>query len=269
MAGYARLMELDALKSKWQSGITTLGAWMMLREPLAAEVAALAGYDYVCVDAQHGLVDEHTVIEMVQAVSRTEAVPLVRVAFNEPWLIGRALDAGAFGVIVPMVNSAAEAAAAVAACRYAPEGNRSVGPVLNGNRHGMGYIAAANASVACIVMIETRQAVEQIEEIVSVPGVDAVYVGPADLSMSLGLPPGPDNADPSFQQALRDIVAACNRHGVVPGVHASAVLAAERYEMGFRMITVGFDSTAMFAALRADLRTAQAVTATGNAPADH
>ena len=254
-------MELDALKSTWRSGDAALGAWMMLREPLAAEVAALAGYDYVCVDAQHGLVDERTVMEMVQAVSRTAATPLVRVAFNEPWLIGRALDAGALGVIVPMVNSAAEAAAAVAACRYAPEGNRSIGPVLNGNRHGMSYIAAANSAISCIVMIETKQAVEQIEEIVAVPGVDAVYVGPADLSMSLGLRPGPDNDDPSFGDALAKVVDACTRHGVVPGIHASAALAANRHEMGFRMITVGFDSNAMFAALRLDLQTSRAATA--------
>lgn len=260
-------MGIDALKVLWHDGGTALGAWMMLREPLAAEVAALAGYDYVCVDLQHGSADDAAAISMIQAVARTGATPLVRVAFNEPWLIGRALDAGAMGVIVPMVNSAEEAAAAVAACRYAPEGTRSIGPVIPGNRHGGTYVTMANRAIACIVMIETVAALESIEAIVSVPGVDAVYIGPADLSMSLGLRPAADNPGEPFDNALAAVVAACNRHGVVPGVHASAALAEKRSAAGFRMITVGFDSTGMFAALRADLGTSRAaITPTDPSP---
>ena len=257
-------VSIDALKVLWQDGGTALGAWMMLREPLAAEVAALAGYDYICVDMQHGAADEVAAMAMIQAVARTGATPLVRVAFNQPWLIGRALDAGAMGVIVPMVNSADEAAAAVAACRYAPEGTRSIGPVIPGNRHGGAYVTMANRAIACIVMIETVAALESIDSIVSVPGVDAVYIGPADLSMSLGLRPGPDNPGEPFDSALAAVVAACNRHGVVPGIHANAALAEKRAGAGFKMITVGFDSTGMFAALRADLSTSR----TAVAPAD-
>ena len=256
-------MGLDALKMHWSAGNTALGAWLTLREPVAAEAAALSGYDYVCVDMQHGLADDADALNMIQAVARTAATPLVRVAFNQPWLIGRALDAGALGVIVPMVNSAAEAAEAVAACRYAPVGSRSIGPMVPGNRHGgRSYVLSANDAVACIVMIETRQALEQIDEIVAVPGVDAVYVGPADLSMSLGLAPAADNPESVFQDALATVVAACQRQGVIPGVHASAELAERRHAAGFRMITVGFDALAMFAALRADLGMSRATTIT-------
>lgn len=257
---YAADVELGALGATWNGGGTALGAWMMLREPLAAEVAATAGYDYVCVDCQHGLADEQTMTTMILAIARTGASPLVRVAANEAHLIGRALDAGAVGVIVPMVNTAAQARAAVAACRYAPEGTRSIGPMLPGTRYGGGYVPAANRSISCIVMIETREALEAVEEIVAVPGVDAVYVGPADLSLSLGLRPGVDQPDAVFHEALATIVAACQRHGVVPGVHANAELAAARHAAGFRMITVGFDHASMFLALRNDLATARTST---------
>ncbi len=253
-------MELGALGAGWNDGRTALGAWMMLREPLAAEVAASAGYDYVCIDAQHGLADEQTMSTMILAIARTDASPLVRVAANEAHLIGRALDAGAVGVIVPMVNSAEQARAAVAACRYAPDGVRSMGPVAAGVRYGGAYVPAANRSISCIVMVETREALDAVDEIVAVPGVDAVYVGPADLSVSMGMRPALDQPDPSFHEALGAVVDACRRHGVVPGVHATAELAEARFAAGFRMITVGYDSTPMFLALRNDLAAARRTT---------
>jgi 4-hydroxy-2-oxoheptanedioate aldolase len=251
------------LPSLWRDGRTTLGAWLSLREPFLAEIAATSGYDYVCVDMQHGLSDIDRAIAMLQATARTPTVPIARVPWNEPGIIGRALDVGALGVIIPMVNSAEEARRAVAACRYAPDGARSFGPLVVGNRVGPGYYGAANATVACIPMIETRQAVEQIDEILSVPGIDAVYIGPADLSITYGLAPSTDHDDEAFVSALATVVAACQRHGVVPGIHASAALASARHATGFRMITVGFDAAPAMQALRADLKTAQgAVTST-------
>ena len=245
------------LPQRWRDGATALGAWMFLREPLLAEVAGEAGYDYVCIDMQHGLASYSDVTVMLLGLGRCASAPIVRVPWNEPGIIGRVLDAGALGVIIPMVNSAEEAARAVAACRYAPVGARSFGPLTAMIRHGRHYLRTANDEVACIPMIETVQAVEGIDEILAVPGIDAVYVGPSDLSLTMGLPPLADHDDARFQAALATIVDACNRRGVIPGIHASPALAQARAEQGFRMITVGFDQTPVMAALRADLAAAR------------
>jgi 4-hydroxy-2-oxoheptanedioate aldolase len=247
-----------SLQERWNGGATTLGAWMFLREPFTAEAAGDAGYDYVCVDMQHGLADYRDATAMLQAMSRTPATPIVRVPGNEPIMIGRILDAGALGVIIPMVNTAAQAAQAVAACRYAPVGNRSVGPIGAMTRHGTGYFRWANERVACLPMIETIEAVENIDEILHVPGIDGIYVGPADLALTLGLPPHMDHTDERFQNALSTVLDACRRHGVVAGIQSSPALAETRAKQGFRMITVGYDQAPVVAALRADLATSRA-----------
>ena len=161
---------MQSLKTLWRDGGTALGAWLSLRDPLLAEVAATSGFDYVCVDMQHGLADLGQVVAMLHAMARTPTVPIVRVPWNEQGIIGRVLDAGALGVIIPMVNSVEEAERAVAACRYTPAGTRSFGPLGANVRYGAGYAASANELVACIPMIETRQAVESIDDILSVPG---------------------------------------------------------------------------------------------------
>jgi len=247
-----------SLPELWREGGTALGAWLFLRDPLLAEAAGLAGYDYVCVDTQHGFTDLDQMATVLHALAGTPAVPVVRVTWNEPGLIGRALDAGALGIIIPMVNSADEARRAVEACRYAPAGSRSFGSLGASTRYGPDYARTANERVACIPMIETRAAVESIDEILAVPGIDAVYVGPADLSLTYGLPPAMDHEGDPFQGALASVVAACERHGVVPGVHANAAFAGARHAAGFRMITVGYDATSAIQALRSDAKSARA-----------
>ncbi len=247
-----------SLPELWRDGGTALGAWLFLRDPLLAEAAATAGYDYVCIDLQHGLQDLDHMSVLLHAMARTPAVPVVRVPWNEPGLIGRALDAGALGIIVPMVNSAEEARRAVSACRYAPAGTRSYGPLAVATRYGPDYLATANDVVACIPMIETEAAVDAIDDILGVPGIDAVYIGPSDLSLTYGLRPAPDHPGDPFQGALTRVVDACQRHGVVPGVHANPALAAARHQAGFRMITVGYDAVPAIAALRNDARTSRA-----------
>lgn len=246
-------MALHRLRGLWSSDGTAFGAWVMLREPLVAETASKAGYDWVCIDLQHGMAGFAELPGMLQAVSLGPAAPLVRVPWNEDWMIGRALDAGAAGVIVPMVNTPEEAASAVAACRYAPKGRRSVGPVGAAVRFGSNYSSGPADDVLCIVMIETVGAVERIDEILAVPGIDAVYIGPADLSLTLGLPSGKDQTDARFHDALAAVVDSCRRHGVVPGIHASSALAAARHAAGFRFIATGFDIGPVTAALAADL----------------
>jgi 4-hydroxy-2-oxoheptanedioate aldolase len=248
----------NALKSLWKQGQATHGAWLSIPSSVSAEVVARAGFDYVCVDMQHGLVDYRDCVAMLQAINLGASAPVVRVPWNEPGIIGKVLDAGAMSVIVPMVNSPTEARAAVAACRYAPTGARSFGPLRAFMQEGGSYYASANAEVACIPMIETKQALENIDAILGVPGIDAVYVGPADLSITLGLPPGNNDDRPEFVAALSRIVGACSARGIVPGIHASAALAARRREMGFRMITVSADQQALGDGVRADLKLARA-----------
>jgi 4-hydroxy-2-oxoheptanedioate aldolase len=245
------------MQEKWATGGVALGAWISTREPLLAEAAAVAGYDYVCIDMQHGLQSYEHVVTMLYAMARTDTTPIVRVPWNEPGIIGRVLDAGAYGVIVPMVNTADDARAAVSSCFYGPKGTRSMGPAGVSARSGReGYFSTANDKVLCIPMIETKQAVENLDEILAVPGIDALYVGPADLSITYGLAPKADQEDPQWRAALESVVNGCNTHGVVPGVHADPVLASARATTGFRMITVGFDLSPAMVALRSDLKKA-------------
>ncbi len=248
---------MKGLREIWNSGESTLGGWLSVPNTVTAEATARVGFDYVCIDAQHGVIDYSDVVGMVQATLLGKSVPIVRVPWNEPGIIGKVLDAGAHGVIVPMVNSVAEAEAAVRACRYAPDGARSYGPTAAGMRADGAYADWATDNAVVIPMIETVQAVVNLDQILAVEGVDAIYVGPADLSLTLGLPPGNNDDSPAFVEALTTIVAGCEKAGVVPGIHASGDLAARRMEMGFRMVTVGSDLVAMNAGLRSELAKAR------------
>jgi 4-hydroxy-2-oxoheptanedioate aldolase len=244
------------LREMWTDGQSTLGAWLTIPSTVSAETAGRAGFDYVCVDNQHGVNDYQITVTMMQAILLGGGTPIVRVPWNEPGIIGKMLDAGAEGVIVPMVNSAAEAQAVVTACRYPPLGMRSFGPVLVMPRIP-DHTTVANGRTAVIPMIETVDALNNLDEILAVPGVDAIYVGPADLSLSLGLAPGNNDGEAKFDDALAAIVAACSRHGVVPGMHASGALAERRLEQGFRMLTVSGDLLAMRGAMGAELAQAR------------
>lgn len=247
---------MKSLRDLWRAGETTLGLWATSPSSIAAEALARSGVEYVCVDNQHGLVDYQATVPMIQAILLGGSCPIARVPWNEPGIIGKMLDAGAQGIIVPMVNTAEEAQAAVAACRYPPLGARSFGPAGVGQRVP-GYFDSSAEQIAVIPMVETVEALNNVDQIVSVPGVDAVYVGPADLSISLGLPPGNNDDAPEFVEALKTIVAACNRAGVVPGIHSSGGLTPRRLELGFRMVTVSADLVAMRLGVAAELERAR------------
>tara|TARA_B100001123_G_scaffold422145_1_gene530673 strand:- start:17877 stop:18539 length:663 start_codon:yes stop_codon:yes gene_type:complete len=213
-------------------------------------------FDYVCIDMQHGGIDYQTALTMLQAISTTETMPFVRVPWNEPGIIMKMLDAGAMGVIIPMVNSVEEATAAVAACRYHPLGNRSFGPLRATIYAGADYFEHANTEVACIPMIETEQALDNLDNILSVPGIDAVYVGPADLSITLGQQPAMANEGRFEKERLR-IAKACKASGVVAGIHANADLAEKHAASGFQLVTISSDQGGMRVAARADLKIAR------------
>lgn len=249
-------MRENALKAKWRAGEATFGAWLAIPDPVVAEAAARAGFDYVCVDLQHGLADFRQCVGMLQAISTTDVTPIVRVPWNEPGIIGRVLDAGAMGVVIPMVNTPDEARAAVAACRYAPDGARSYGPVRAAMYAGADYHQRANREIACIPMIETKEAIEGLDAILDVPGIDAAYIGPADLSITYGLPPGPDNGGP-FPAALEAVVRGCRARGIAPGFHANPALAATRAAQGFQMVTASADLGALRATFRSDVERAR------------
>jgi 4-hydroxy-2-oxoheptanedioate aldolase len=234
-------MRQNSLRVIWAQQGAALGGWLTVPSSVSAEVMAHCGFDWLCIDLQHGLIDYSEMVQMLQGISSTATVPLVRVPWNEPGIIGKCLDAGAWGIIVPMVNSREEACAAVSACRYAPLGTRSYGPLRANYYAGSDYFDRANYEVTCIVMVETHVAVDNVDEIVSTPGVDAVYVGPADLSVTLGLPPAPDQPDQSFTDALERVIDACHRHEVIPGIAGNAQTATKRLRQGFRLVEVASD----------------------------
>ncbi len=216
--------------------------------------------DYLNIDMQHGAIGYDAALRLLQATRASGAATTVRVPWNDPGIIGKMLDAGAMGIIIPMVNTAEQARQAVASCRYAPEGSRSYGPLRTAVVNGPDYYATANESVAAIPMIETVQALDNLDEILDVDGIDAVYVGPADLSLTLGLPPAADHDDPAFDDALGRIVDGCTQRGIVAGIHANPGIVQKRLAMGFRMITVTSDLLALRAGVDAGLAAARNTT---------
>ena len=234
---------MTTLRELWDGDAPMTGGWCVIPSAFSAELMGRSGFDWVCVDTQHGLIGYDQMAVMLQALSITGTPAFVRVPWNNPGDIMKALDAGAQGVIVPMVNSAAEARQAVAACRYPPDGLRSWGPIraaLGVDGYGP---ATGNRRVVVAVMIETAAAVEAADEIVSVPGVDAVYVGPNDLALTHGMAPSADGYDERHAQVVERILDACRRHGVVAGIHCGSVQTAMRWrDRGFRMFNVTSDA---------------------------
>jgi 4-hydroxy-2-oxoheptanedioate aldolase len=205
-----------------------------------AEVMARSGFDWVCIDTQHGLIDYRQMVGMLQGVTAAGVPAFVRVPWNEPGSIMRALDAGAAGVIVPMVNSPEEARAAAGACRYPPDGYRSWGPTRASLLVADYSPELANRSVTCAVMVETVPALEQLREILSVPGVDALFMGPSDFAVSMGLAPRSD--DPEHRRRLEVVPTLCREYGVVAGIACgSTELLARWREAGYRMLALPSD----------------------------
>jgi 4-hydroxy-2-oxoheptanedioate aldolase len=213
------------------------------------------GFDWLCVDLQHGLIDYTDLREMLPAISTSETTPLVRVPWNEPYEIMKVLDAGAMGVIVPMVNNRAEAERAVASCRYPPQGYRSFGPMRAALYGGAGYAEEANREVACVVMIETAEGLAKVDEIASTPGVDGVYIGPSDLALAIGLRPVGDFGVTAHVDAVARIQAACRARRVALGIHTTSAEATRRYlDAGFQFVTLGSDGGFLGRAAASDLR---------------
>ena len=231
-------MLVNATKKRMQEGHTALGLTITMGAALAGKACALAGFDFVMVDNQHGNFGDHTNQPAFDAIALGGAMPAIRVQKNDYYTIGRALDRGALGIIVPMVNSAAEAREVVRACKYPPQGGRSFGPF--GTEHlGSDYAVRINDEVYVAVQIETITAVERAEEILSVEGVDGCWIGPADLGLSMGADLTTPEGKHAHAAAIRRVLEVCQRLGKVPGIAARSWNAKGFAEMGFRYITVG------------------------------
>lgn len=237
-----------------------VGAWCSIGSSYVAEILASCGFDWLCVDMQHGFAADADLLPMLQAAAITRTPVLVRVPRLEPGLIGRALDAGAGGVIVPMVNTAAQAREAVRACRYPPGGIRSWGPARL-QLADPGYAAGpANEKVGCVVMAETREAMRNLGEIAAVQGISAVFVGPSDLAVDMGLEPRRGPIDGEHAATLASIPRTCREHGRTAGIFCGTLEAVAQFQaMGYTMLAAVTDAalirqgaTQLLHALRAD-----------------
>lgn len=241
-------MRPNRLREIWARGEAAVNGWLSVPSSFSAETMAHQGWDSLTVDIQHGVVDYQAAVTMFQAISTTPTVPMARVPWLEPGILMKVLDAGAYGVICPMVNTAEDAEKLVAWTHYPPNGTRSFGPIRGLLYGGPDYPQKANETIAVFAMIETREGLDNLEEILKVPGLDAVYIGPSDLSLSLGCKPTFDDVDPPAAEAIEFIVRKATEAGKIAGCHnGTPEYALKRIGMGFRFVTVGSDARLMAA----------------------
>lgn len=236
-------MRENRLRTLWAQDKAAVNGWLAVPSAFSAEVMAHQGWDSLTIDMQHGVVDYAAMVGMLQGISTTGTVPVVRVPWLEPGIIMKTLDAGAYGVICPMVNTREDAQKLVAYTHYAPRGVRSFGPVRASLYGGPDYPDKANDTIVAFAMIETAQALDNLDAILSVEGLDAIYIGPSDLSLSLGCKPVFDDVEPRAAEAIAHIVERAKVHGVVAGIHNGRTdVALARQAAGFRFLTVGSDA---------------------------
>jgi 4-hydroxy-2-oxoheptanedioate aldolase len=235
-------MRANRIRELWAAGKPALNCWITLPGTLAAEMLAHQGWDSLTVDLQHGQSDFASMCAMFAAISTTETVPLMRVAWNMPGDVMRALDAGAYGVICPNIDSVEECERFVGACRYPPQGYRSFGPKRGLLYGGKDYVHHANDVLLAIVQIETQKGLERVNEIAQVKGLDMLYVGPSDLGLALGREARQNQTDPVVMAAVDEILAAAKQSGLKAGMHCtSAEYAKEMIAKGFDFVTVTSD----------------------------
>ena len=236
-------MRENRIRSIWKAGGAVVNGWLAIPSAFSAETMAHQGWDSLTVDLQHGVVDYPAAVNMFTAISTTDTVPVVRVPWNEPGILGKVLDAGAYGVICPMVNTREDAEHLVAATRYAPLGSRSMGPIRASLYGGADYAKHANDTVVVLGQVETQQSLDNLDAILSVKGLDGVYIGPADLSISLGCAPTFDDVEPPVAKAIEHVLARAKALGKVAAIHnGSPEAALARIAKGFQFVTIGSDA---------------------------
>jgi 4-hydroxy-2-oxoheptanedioate aldolase len=239
-------MRPNNVKTIWEKDGYVVNGWLGIPAAFSAEVMAHLGWDSLVIDLQHGLIDYQMAVGMMQAISTTSTTPLVRVPWNDPAIIMKCLDAGAYGVICPMINNRAEAERFVQACRYPPKGYRSSGPIRALIYGGDDYQTKADDTIVTFAMIETVDGVKNLDEILSTPTLDAVYIGPNDLSLSHGGKGGLDQTDPKMVAVIDKILAAAKKHGRRAGIHTGgSAYAKAMIAKGFDFVTILSDNRLM------------------------
>ena len=248
-------MRPNTTKRLLKDGKPAIGTWLNLGSPLAAEWLGHIGWDWLNIDQEHGAIDASLTQSLLQAISTTDTTPLVRVPWADPQAIKRALDAGAYGLFIPTVESRDQAEMCVQAMKYPPLGKRGLGGSRRQLYGGADYVEHANDEILVILMIETAEGVKNARDILAVPGVDACFVGPNDLSASLGLKPSLNPDDSRYDEALATIFDACKQNAVAPGLHTpSGEAATRRIEQGWQLIAVSGDGGLMAAAAQRELQ---------------
>ena len=241
-------MRENRIRALWAQDKAAVNGWLAIPNSFSAETMAHQGWDTLTVDLQHGVIDYQAMVTMLQAISTTPTVPVVRVPWLEPGILMKTLDAGAYGVICPMVSTREDAQKLVAYTTYAPKGTRSFGPVRALLYGGADYPTHADNTIVRFAMIETAQALDNLDAILSVEGLDAIYIGPSDLSLALGCKPTFDDVDEKAAQAIDHILERAKAHGIVAGIHnGTPEKALERIAKGFQFVTVSSDARLMAA----------------------
>jgi 4-hydroxy-2-oxoheptanedioate aldolase len=248
-------MRKNKLKELFRSGTPIINSWLSIPSSFSAEVMANQGWDSLTIDMQHGLIDYPNAVTMLQAISTTNTMPMARVNWNEPGQIMKILDAGCYGVICPMVSNRIEAEKFIQACQYPPKGYRSFGPIRASIYGGADYAKNANEEILKLAMIETKEALEKLNEILDTPNLDGIYIGPADLSLAIGEEPGFDKPEKTkaYDQILR-ILEEAKKRNLFTGLHnGSPEYAQKMLDKGFNLVTVGSDSRYISAGAKKDL----------------
>ena len=248
-------MRKNKLKELFKAGKPIINSWLAVPSSFSAEVMANQGWDSLTIDMQHGLIDYPNAVSMLQAISTTETTPMARVNWNEPGQIMKILDAGCYGVICPMVSNREEAENFVQACQYPPKGYRSFGPIRASIYGGVDYVKHADQEILKLAMIETKEALEKLDEILDTPNLDGIYIGPADLSLAVGEEPGfdrPENTK-AYKEILR-ILDGAKKRNLLAGLHnGTSEYAQKMINKGFNLVTVGSDSRYIAAGAKSDI----------------
>ena len=245
-------MRKNKLKEIFKEGKSAVNGWLQIPNSFTAELMANQNWDSLTLDMQHGVIDYSSAISMLQAISTTKVVPLARVNWNEPGQIMKILDAGAYGIICPMVSNRKEAENFVQACMYPPKGYRSYGPIRGLVYGGLDYAEKANDEILKFAMIETKESLNNLDEIMQTPGLDGIYIGPADLSLALGEKPSFDKpeGDPVYKVVMK-ILEHAKKNKIVAGIqNGQPEYADKMIKKGFQLVTIGSDQRYMTGAAK-------------------
>ena len=248
-------MRKNKLKEIFKNGKSAINGWLQIPNSFTAELMANQSWDSLTLDMQHGVIDYPDALGMLQAISSTDVVPMVRVNWNEPGQIMKILDAGAYGIICPMVSNKKEAENFIKACMYPPKGFRSYGPIRGLVYGGGDYADKANEEILKFAMIETKESLENLDEIMSTPGLDGIYIGPADLSLALGKNPSFDkpDGDPVYEVIMK-ILDHAKKNNIIAGIQNGQPEYAEKMiKKGFQFVTIGSDQRYLTAASKSAL----------------